>query len=361
MNVLLIQYKMLGDVLTSTIIADQLKIAFPQACIHYLMTAPAAAIVENHPSIDVIIPVVPQDMERLGGIISLSRKLNKTTYDILIDAYGKNNSALLSYLVQSKQKIGYKKWFARLVYTHAVKNNPDPAIYTSGLAIGSRMLLTTPICNAVQWDLKPQIYLTPKEKEAGKTWLRNAGVRMDLPLTMVSVLGSDSSKTLPFSQMAQLLDTFVLKTKSQLLFNYIPAQKQDAVAIYKLCMPYTQSFIYIDAFASSIRGFLKITAQCKAVIGNEGGAINMAKALNIPTFTIFSPWINKSSWNIGEDNKKHVALHVKDFKPAIFEKKTPQQLKKDSLELYKQFTIDAMENSLNTFIEENYESPFTMP
>ena len=33
--------------------------------------------------------------------------------------------------------------------------------------------------------------------------------------------------------------------------------------------------------------------ECVVIIGNDGGAINMAKALNKPSFIIFSPWIEK--------------------------------------------------------------------
>jgi heptosyltransferase-2 len=354
MNILLIQYQMLGDVLTSTIIADQLKITYPDAHLDYLIIAHADALVKHHPAIDGLIKVSKFDFEKMSFIISLSRKLKHKKYDLLIDAYGKNNTALLSLLSGAKQRIGYKKWFSSLAYTDAVKNNPDPAIYRIGLALGSRMLLTSPLTKDVKWHLKPKIYLTDLEKAEGKKWLHKQGVDLEQPLTMVSVLGSSKNKTLPYSYMAKVLDKFVATSGSQLLFNYIPSQKEAAQAIFSACSKATQQHIFINAFAPSIRDFLKILSHCTGIIGNEGGAINMGKAIDIPTFSIFSPWINKTSWNVSEDGKKHISVHLQDYQPKLYGALSPKQVKAQAMELYEQFTPDLMFKDLDQFVKENY-------
>jgi heptosyltransferase-2 len=58
-----------------------------------------------------------------------------------------------------------------------------------------------------------------------------------------------------------------------------------------LCKPATQKNVFFEVFGKSLREFMAITSHCDALIGNEGGAVNMAKALDIPTFSIFSPQI----------------------------------------------------------------------
>jgi len=353
-NILLLQYQMLGDVLTSTIIADQLKITYPDAHLDYLIIAHADALVKYHPAIDGLIKVSTSDFEKISFIISLSRKLKHKKYDLLIDAYGKNNSALLSFLSGATRRIGYKKWFSSLAYTDAVKNNPDPSIYKTGLALGSRMLLTSPLTKDVKWHLKPKIYLTDLEKVEGKKWLYEQGIDLEQPLTMVSVLGSSKNKTLPYSYMAKVLDKLVTTTGSQLLFNYIPSQKEEAHAIFSACSTLTQQHIFINAFAPSIRDFLKILSHCTSIIGNEGGAINMGKALDIPTFTVFSPWINKSSWNVSEDGKKNISVHLQDYQPELYGDLLPKQMKAQAIELYKQFAPELMFGDLDQFFKENY-------
>lgn len=354
MRILLIQYQMLGDVLTSTVIAHQLKITYPDAHLDYLIVSHAHALVENHPAIDGLIKVSKSDFKKLSFIISLSRKLKQNKYELLIDAYGKNNSALLSFLSGAKQRIGFKKWFSYIAYTDAVENKPDTSIYETGIALGSRMLLTEPVTDDVQWHLKPKIYLSKTEQEEGKDWLFKSGIDPKKPLTMISVLGSSEIKTLPYTAMAKVLDEFVSQTKSQLLFNYIPNQKKAALAIYNSCLPVTRELIFIDAFAPSIRDFLKVLYHCDSIIGNEGGAINMGKALDVPSFTIFSPWINKSSWNVGEDGKKHISVHLIDYKPELYKDSSPKKMKSKSTELYQQFDVELMFEKLGTFVRENY-------
>jgi heptosyltransferase-2 len=172
---------------------------------------------------------------------------------------------------------------------------------------------------------------------------------------MIGVLGSDGTKTYPFLFMAKVLDT-IIKTQpnAQLLFNYIPKQLEDAKAIYNLCNTETQKHIYLDVFGKSLRDFMSITHFCNALIGNEGGAINMAKALNIKTFTIFSPWIRKEVWSLFEDHINHVSVHLKDYKPNLFNNKSTKDLKATHLELYNAFEPLLFENQITQFLNNSF-------
>ncbi|WAC01879.1 hypothetical protein N7U66_18765 [Lacinutrix neustonica] len=114
--------------------------------------------------------------------------------------------------------------------------------------------------------------------------------------------------------MAALLDNIITHNpKAQLLFNYIPAQEEDARAILNLCRSKTKKNIFFNVFGSSLRDFLALTYHCHAFIGNEGGANNMAKALGVPTFTIFSPYLNKANWFGNDESIRHVAIHLADY------------------------------------------------
>jgi len=95
-----------------------------------------------------------------------------------------------------------------------------------------------------------------------------------------------------------------------------------------------------------------MTAHCNALIGNEGGAINMAKALQIPTFTLFSPWIKKEAWNMFDDGEKHVSVHLKDYKAHLYSGiKHPKKLKSKASELYLKFKPSFFETELKTFLK----------
>jgi ADP-heptose:LPS heptosyltransferase len=50
--------------------------------------------------------------------------------------------------------------------------------------------------------------------------------------------------------------------------------------------------------------------KCDVLVANEGGTVHIAKALNKPTFTIFSPYVNKDHWASFEDGKFHHSVHL---------------------------------------------------
>ena len=166
---------------------------------------------------------------------------------------------------------------------------------------------------------------------------------------MIGVLGSGANKTYPPKYMSQVIDTVYRETKGQILFNYIPKQKEQAESIFNHCSDNTKKSVFFDVFAGNLRAFLAITFHCNVLIGNEGGAVNMAKALNVSTFAIFSPWIDKSTWSLFESNE-NMSVHLKDFKPNIYNK-PEKSFKKESDKLYQIFTPNLFKKKLIDFLK----------
>src|SRR5690606_5612639 len=222
----------------------------------------------------------------------------------------------------------------------------------AGLAIENRLQLLEPIdVTLSKTIIKPKIYLTDSEKEKAKQLLEESNIILSKPIFMMSVLGSGKDKTYPLNYMANVIDFIVNQTHAQILFNYIPNQIKEAETVLHICKPETQKYIYMSVFGKNLREFLALTYYCDALIGNEGGAVNMAKALNIPTFTIFSPWIEKKIWASFED-EKNSSVHLKDYKPEFFHNEEGKKVKKEALTLYKEFKpsyfLDTLKKFLNT-------------
>ena len=51
----------------------------------------------------------------------------------------------------------------------------------------------------------------------------------------------------------------------------------------------------------------------------------MAKALEKPSFIIFSPWIEKKIWATFEDGVHHISVHLNDFKPEFIWLRKPKK------------------------------------
>jgi ADP-heptose:LPS heptosyltransferase len=352
MKILVIQQKMIGDVLASSTLCNTLKNEYPEAQIDYLIYPFTSPVVENNPNIDNLILFTDEAKKSKIELLKFCLKIRKAKYDIIIDAYGKLESNMIVGFSGAKTKIGFYKSYTNLIYTHTVKELSVPKT-DAGLALENRMLLLEPFSLKKPLKNKPEIFLKDSEIENGKQILIQNQIDFSKKIYMIGVLGSGKTKTYPGKYMAELLDKIVLDTDATLLFNYIPSQLKEAQEIFDLCQPETQKNIKIDIVPKSIREFLSITYHCDALIGNEGGAVNMAKALNKPTFTIFSTWIKKEAWNSFDDGIKNVSVHLKDLKPELYGEKSAKEMKSQAMELYQAFAPNLIIPSLKEYLKTN--------
>ena len=335
MKILIIQQKMIGDVLTSTILFEAIKEHYPKAELHYLINLNTLTVIKGNPFIDDVIIYTPEIQRSNLKLWHFIKSIRKNEYDVIIDVYSKLSSNLISFLSKAKTKISYHKKQSLFIYDHNIKRTHH-SNKASGLEISNRLKLLTPL-KIYKDSLKPQIYLTQQEIDTRKTYLENNGINFENPLYMVSVLGSSENKSYPLNFMAEIIDTIVAETKGQILFNYIPTQLQQAKIVYGFCRAETKKHIHFNIFGKNLREFLALTKNCDALIGNEGGAINMAKALDIPTFSIFSPWIKKEGWNGFENDGTHVSVHLKDFNSNLYDNKVQKEIKKEAKVFYEAF------------------------
>jgi len=335
MKVLIIQQKMIGDVLTSSILFEALKETYPDSELHYCINSHTLPVVENNPFIDEFVFINTEIESNNRMFYKFLKSIKKAKYDAVIDVYSKISSNLISRFSKANIKISKYKPYTAYLYTHTFKDSKEPKT-NAGLAIENRLQLLKPF-NVPAKIYRPKIYLTQNEIDKAQDLLAQSGIDLKKPLFMIGVLGSGPNKTYPLPHMADLIDTIVAETNGQVLFNYIPSQETEAIIAYNFCQKETRRHIYFKVYGKSLREFFAITKHCTAFIGNEGGATNMAKALGIPTFTIFSPWIMKEAWNMFDDGKQNVSIHLKDFKPNLFNGKSKKEVKNKAYTLYEQF------------------------
>jgi len=347
-KILVIQLKMIGDVLISSMICNNLKKRFPNAQIDYLIYPFTKPVVENNPNIDNLILFPDAARESKIELLKFVSSIRKNRYDIVIDAYSKLESCAVTMFSGAELRIGYKGKGLPFSYNKKVFYPEDPKT-TKGLAIERREQLFTRLMGDLDIDPYPKIYIDKSELAAADDLLLKHGVLSSDKLVMVSILGSEESKTYPLAYMAQLIDK-IAEEDVRILFNYIPKQIDAARKLYDLCSEKAKSKIVFDLIGTDLRSFMAIMSYCKVIIGNDGGAINIAKALNKPSFTIFSPWIEKKSWSIFEDGTFHRAVHLNDFEPSICRTVTRSILKKNYGSYYEKFEPSFILPGLHEFL-----------
>lgn len=346
MKIAVIQPKMIGDVLITSVIFEELKQKFPAAELHFIVNKNTIPVLENNPFIDKVIILDPNIEQGFSGFVKQMKRIRNEKYDIIIDSYSKLKTALFCKFSGAKKTISFHKWYSRFFYTDTIIRTKH-SISTATKAVEHRLQLLKPIGIDFQ-VIKPKLYLKNSEIENAIDLLSRNNIDLNRPIIMISAIGSSEAKTYPLEYMAQVIDEIAENKKVQILFNYIPNQKGIALELYNLCKLETQEKIFFDVYAKTLREFMGLTSQCAALIGNEGGAINMAKALDIPTFTIFSPFILKNDWNMFENKTTNISVHISDYYLNLELKNS-----KNDTEIYKLLKPELFNNSLLLFLNNN--------
>ena len=157
---LVIQQKMIGDVLNSTLICEHLKIHFPDATVHYVINEHTFPVVQDNPHIDKIILFKEEYKIKFYKFL---KNFKQEEYAAVIDVYCKTESNLISYFAKSKTKISYEKWYSKFIYTDLFRYSTSTNSEL-GLAVENRLLLLSPLINNLkEKDLAPKIFKKKKK------------------------------------------------------------------------------------------------------------------------------------------------------------------------------------------------------
>lgn len=349
-KILLIQNKRIGDVLLASLIATNLKKIFPDSVIDYMVYDYTVGVIEQNPAIDNILSVQEKELKKVSVLLKTALDVRKKRYDIIVDPYAKLQSRVISLFSGSNIRIGFKKRDKNPplpFYTHNIsflKEKTKPC----GKSIEDRVHLVTSVFDIPNPVYEPKIYLSVKEQQYNKL------DKYDKPVVMFGILGSTPQKSMPYDYIVQLIDFVTENYDVYALFNYAPHQKKDAQIIYDQCKH--KAKIIFDIYEESIRGFILLMNKCKLLIANEGGTVHIAKALNKPTFTIFSPYVLKEHWASFEDGKMHTSIHLLDEKPDLFSKDREhrKKIEEDPSFLYKQLTPNLIIQKLEKFLNQHF-------
>ena len=311
-KVLVIQQKMIGDVLLSSLICKNLKLWNPNVQIDFVANRHTLDVIRNNPYIDNLVIFEDHFKKNKWGLIRFLLKMRKKKYNYIIDAYGKIESLLICLFTPAIKKIGFRKIYSSWVYSELV----DKIKFREGelqLSIKNRFQLLEPIMGDFPKSSEIEIQLTHEEISTSREKFDQI-LGKGKQAIMVSALGSNNNKTYPLNYLSQLMDIAFETTKLPLILNYHPDQKKEIDKLMDHLKPTTQKAVIKSLTPNSLRDYMATVYHCTVAVGNEGGALNIAKGLNIPTFAIFSPLIDPSGWHT-EIHYKFMSVHLKSFFP----------------------------------------------
>lgn len=351
-KILIIQNKFIGDVLASSVIANNIKKIYPKSEVHFFCYHQALDVLQGNPNIDKIISFEDVELKKFKILKKYAAIIREENYDILIDPYAKLQSRYITWMSNAKRRVSYNKPVFRHLYTDLV-DQADTTQLGYCKALEDRLKLLKPFCDDVsKLDYKFRLFLTETECDEGRELLQDAGLDLNRPTFMLGILGSSPAKSWNLTRMAHLIEFIQQHYNVNILFNYIPKQ-QDSVDLILSQLNSTEN-IYPKLIGKNVREYLKIMSHCDAYIGNEGGGINMAKALGKKTFSIYSPHKFPEIWGCMENLAEHSSVHLRQLRPELYIKPDLKEYEQKAETYYDLLTEEFVIENLSAFLNQNF-------
>lgn len=272
-RVLLIQLRRLGDVVLSTALLEDLRRAFPDAQLDYLVGQEAAPLVAGHPLVH----------ERIvfdaGRTMAMWREIRARGYDWVVDLQGSLRTALLTRASGARVRLGWRIGAWRLFYTQAQSRVGRKEYVPRQRA---RILEQAGVPLDESAPPSPRIYLAEEELLRGERDARSVGAMPDGRRVGMLLSTREPAKDWSVEKFGATASALVRDGVSVLIFQS-PGDGA-LVARMRVLAPGVVVLPVMD-----VRRVAGVLARCCVFVSGDTGPAHMADALGVPRVTMFGP------------------------------------------------------------------------
>ena len=279
-SILVIRMSGIGDVLWTTPLLSNLRLAYPDAHIAYVVRSASAFVLENNPDIDEIIRFEDESIRYQLGFL---RRLRKKRFDLSIDLICSPATAIQSVASGARVRIGFDFRVRERLYTerlsareanhgHEVEFNLF-VLRAMGIPERSRALV---------WSVSEQ-----ERVRAAEQWPA-LGLSDEISVVALIPTGGYPSKKWPLAYWRELVADPRLAGLRFLVFWGNESERRDAEQIAAACPRVAV------APAGTLREAAALMDRCAVAVGNDSGPSHIATALGKPVVIFYGPSDPKS-------------------------------------------------------------------
>lgn len=343
MNILILRFRQLGDIVLTTPLLTTLKRTFPGARVDIVLNERLAPLLQGHPDVDRIIPFSHSELHNLARYIpKVWRTMRSTRYDAIIDMRSTPQTLLFSlFSLRTPVRSGLgKRAYARLILTHTIPTcRPCEQMVDHNLRFLSPLGQQQPLRLARRISL----HISDEERDAFRAYMSARGIDFGRPILLAGVTAKLPDKRWRSNYVVDILGRLLSRLPEvQIVLNYAPGREADDARAIHAALGNAPR-VFIDIEAKGMRQFMAMASLCDAYFGNEGGARHVAHAFGKPTFAVCSPQANKGTW-LPVDDPRHPSIASTDLAtPEALAAMTHQQR-------YDLLTPDVVWQQLQPFI-----------
>lgn len=269
MNILLLRFSSLGDVILTMPVAKALQYIMSDASVDLGTKVEYKGLfTSSSPFKDVIY---------LGndGFISFVKDVNKRNYDMIIDLHSSLRTILMLPLLNGKFKKRYKKGSIarRLFVTTGIKISDFPSVVQRYLSI----------INTIDIPQPPWFDLGIDERKRGEEVLKKAGVKNGKIVGLAPGAKWDTKKwnIEHYIELSRLLE----RNKLEAVFVFGKGDEQDLKKLYNKSL--NLKVLKTDDF--TLRDVAYAIATMDVFISGDSGFLHLAEASGTPLVALFGP------------------------------------------------------------------------
>ena len=187
-RILIIRFRQIGDSILAVALCSTLKKSFPDAEIHFVLNKNIAPLYEGHPDIDKVITFDKNENKPFTAYIKkVWQVMHKNRYDVIIDMRSTIRTLFFSlFSLRTPFRIGRIKG-----YTHFLLNYRTDT-YSKNLTtdmVQRNLLLAAPLekIRPIQYTKEFKLYLTDREKEDFRYYMEKEGIDFARPVLLIGV------------------------------------------------------------------------------------------------------------------------------------------------------------------------------
>ena len=276
-KILCIQLKQLGDVLMCTPAIRALKARWPEAELHFLTCPPADQLLKHNLAVDRVW-LAPKDNNWREGW-AIFKQLRAQKFDLVVDIYGRLATALLSRFTGAPVRVGRRKVFQSIFYTHP--HHPQ-ASYSAA----ERLALLEPL--GIQGgNLALDFPIGPDDRTWALDCLDRLGWDRTRPLVTLSPVSRQLYKVWPAINFARAIQPILEETGAQLLLQWGLEEEKDCVENLRVELAKLGLEDLGDYPIPNLSQTVALFELADFHLGNDNGPMHFAIAAGCPSLAVF--------------------------------------------------------------------------
>jgi lipopolysaccharide heptosyltransferase II len=272
-KILVIKLRAIGDVVLSTVVTQNLRVAFPAAVIHYLTEQPSHDVIRLNPFLD---GGLVYNRNTMSGL-DLIRLVRKGSYDLVIDLFGNPRTALVTRLSRARVRAGFRFRGRAYAYNVVVEPRGD-RVHNTQFNLDALEALGIPIV-----DRSLHLSIAPEDDTRMGAYLERT-MAPERKIVCLNPGGGWYTKRWGIERFAELGDRLVEEVGAAILLAWGPGEEKDVHDLARRmkhapCIPP----------ATSLTELAALLKRCALMITNDSGPMHVAAAVGTPVVGIYGP------------------------------------------------------------------------